>query len=111
MSTTHAAPPFDPECGAVWRSVYDAFAETGLFRLDETSLGTMRAGSILGGNVLDNRPFTEASHQILGSDGEMTLSVFTPEGGASEAPGLFWIHGGGMVLGDRFLVGEALDAA
>ena len=112
MTDLHPAPSLDPECGAIWRNVYEAFAETGLFRLDADSLEAMRGGgSLLQGNVLDGRPFTEETRRIPGPGGELELSVFTPEGGATDAPGLYWIHGGGMVLGDRFLVGEALDVA
>ncbi|MDX3663363.1 alpha/beta hydrolase [Streptomyces sp. ID05-26A] len=34
--------------------------------------------------------------------GEITLTVFRPEGLDGPAPCVYWIHGGGMVMGDRF---------
>ncbi|MEU0568752.1 alpha/beta hydrolase [Nonomuraea sp. NPDC005983] len=38
------------------------------------------------------------------------LSIFSPAGHPAGAPCVFWIHGGGMVMGDRFSqIGIALD--
>jgi len=34
--------------------------------------------------------------------GEITLTVFRPQGLTGPAPCVYWIHGGGMVMGDRF---------
>lgn len=34
--------------------------------------------------------------------GEIELTVFRPRGLAALAPCVYWIHGGGMVMGDRF---------
>ncbi|MGW6449128.1 alpha/beta hydrolase [Lentzea sp. NPDC055074] len=34
--------------------------------------------------------------------GEITLTVFRPRGLDGPAPCVYWIHGGGMVMGDRF---------
>ncbi|GHH45118.1 alpha/beta hydrolase [Lentzea cavernae] len=34
--------------------------------------------------------------------GEITLTVFRPSGLTGPAPCVYWIHGGGMVMGDRF---------
>ncbi|MFS8096005.1 alpha/beta hydrolase [Lentzea alba] len=34
--------------------------------------------------------------------GEITLTVFRPPGLTGPAPCVYWIHGGGMVMGDRF---------
>jgi acetyl esterase/lipase len=48
---------------------------------------------------------------VPGPDGgpEVPLSVVTPAGGAHGGPGIYLIHGGGMVLGNRFMgVSEAI---
>lgn len=109
--TTHPAPPFDPECGANWARVREVFADG--FVLSEETLELTRGGALFGKDmVLAGRAVSEQELQIPGPAGEMTLSVFTPEGGvAPGAPGLYWLHGGGMVTGTRYLCPEALDMA
>lgn len=44
---------------------------------------------------------------IEGPRGEITLSVISPRGGVTNAPGLYYVHGGGMIVGDRFSVVSA----
>lgn len=39
--------------------------------------------------------------------GELTLAVFSLAEAVGPTPAIYWIHGGGMVLGDRFGVEEA----
>lgn len=47
-------------------------------------------------------PFeTDAERQDV-TVGEITLTVFRPKGLDGPAPCVYWIHGGGMVMGDRF---------
>ena len=36
------------------------------------------------------------------ADTDITLSVFTPSTVAAGAPCVYWLHGGGMIMGDRF---------
>ncbi|MDR2997750.1 MAG: alpha/beta hydrolase, partial [Microbacterium sp.] len=36
-------------------------------------------------------------------DPEIVLTIISPQGGAQNGPGLYAIHGGGMVLGNRFM--------
>ncbi|MGW0725881.1 alpha/beta hydrolase [Streptomyces mirabilis] len=55
---------------------------------------------LLEGRSVDRREVT-----VSGEDGaRIPLSVFSPAGTAhaAGAPCVFWIHGGGMVMGDRF---------
>jgi len=105
-------PPLDPECGAVWRSLSDAFFGGGSPRIDAEALPALRAQAFPGRDgLLAGRRVTERTLRIPGPRGEIALSVFTAEGSAARAPGICWIHGGGMVMGDRYGAVEALDAA
>lgn len=53
--------------------------------------------------VQTNPQLTHAEHDILSPDGHsFRLSVFTPTAAARPLPVLFFIHGGGMISGDRF---------
>jgi acetyl esterase/lipase len=58
------------------------------------------AEDVLAGRVVDRREVTVAA-----PDGaRIPLSILSPAGGgpATGAPCVYWIHGGGMVMGDRF---------
>jgi hypothetical protein len=46
MTTVHSAPPFDPECGATWRSVSEAMFEGRGPRVDAESLATIRGAEL-----------------------------------------------------------------
>jgi acetyl esterase/lipase len=39
-------------------------------------------------------------HQYPGPDGSLTLRLYRPETAAALSPGLIYIHGGGMIMGD-----------
>ena len=104
------APALDQECGASWRELSAVFG--GGLRIDATSLAAVRSAPFMTRDaLLVDRPFTERELQIPGPECDLTLSVFTPDALVDEAPGIFWIHGGGMVIGDRFMCSEALDIA
>ncbi|MBO9577960.1 MAG: alpha/beta hydrolase [Microbacteriaceae bacterium] len=46
--------------------------------------------------------------QVPGYEGaEITLSIFEPADGVKSGAGIYWIHGGGMLIGDRFLGAQA----
>ncbi|MDX8146677.1 alpha/beta hydrolase [Lentzea sp. BCCO 10_0061] len=47
-------------------------------------------------------PFKTDAEQHDVTLGEITLTVFRPEELTEPAPCVYWIHGGGMVMGDRF---------
>jgi acetyl esterase/lipase len=74
--------------------------------LDAEALAQIRPFSsmpvepLLKGRAVDRREFT-----VPGPDGTtIALSVFSPTGDESPngAPCVYWMHGGGMVMGDRF---------
>lgn len=106
------APPLDPECGAVWRAISDAFVGGGSRNLDARLLPALRAQPLHSReSLLDGRRYSARDLRIPGPAGEILVSVFTPDVRAALVPGILWIHGGGMVAGDRFGAVEALDAA
>ena len=99
--------PLDPEAGAAWRAVFDGL--DGGLRIDGETLDVVRALSVGDRDaLLAGRPYDE---RTVDADG-VTLSVFTPtERVASPAPCLYWVHGGGMVMGSRWMAEKALDTA
>lgn len=102
-------PPVDPEVGAPWEAMVEL---VGAFEFDAGNLAEVRSLSPLGlDELLAKRAFTHEERAVPGPAGDVVLSVFTPEGHPGTGPGLFWIHGGGMVMGTRFMAGEALDTA
>ncbi|MDG4816563.1 alpha/beta hydrolase [Micromonospora sp. WMMD956] len=55
--------------------------------------------------LLDGRAIARREVRIAGPDGgDIPLSVFSPAGRdrTGPAPCVYWMHGGGMVMGDRF---------
>lgn len=61
---------------------------------------TMPIEPLLEGRAIDRREFAVAS----ADNAQIPLSVLSPAGvdRSSAAPCVYWIHGGGMVMGDRF---------
>ncbi|KAF2250155.1 lipase [Trematosphaeria pertusa] len=55
-------------------------------------------------SILKAKPhLTHVEHSISGPDGNtVVLSVFAPKAPAAALPALYYIHGGGMISGDRF---------
>ncbi|PZG20122.1 hypothetical protein C1I95_10225 [Micromonospora craterilacus] len=99
MITTSSRPDVDPELAAL-------LAEMPLTSiLDEHALAQVRPDfsapiePLRDGRSIDQREFVARA-----ADGaEITLSVFRPAGDrTTPAPCVYWIHGGGMIMGDRF---------
>lgn len=109
MAGTVSRPPFDPE-------IERALAEQGV--VDPPLLSTLtiemlpRARELASAKATSafatameshGRDFRVDERQIPGPDGapSVTLLILEPPGSADERPVIFWIHGGGMVRGDR----------
>ena len=106
------APAFDPESGATWRTISDTVFGGGGFRIDHETLEHARSLELTSReSLLAGRPFVDRELKIPGPVGEITLSVFAPQEPSRPGPGLYWVHGGGMVVGTRFDAVEALDVA
>lgn len=104
-------PPLEPEAGAVWREFVDGVLGGTGPRVAADTLDIARSFVPDPEALLASRRFEQRELRIPGPAGEMTISLFTPEQHATRSPGMFWIHGGGMVAGNRFAAVEALEAA
>ncbi|MEX5709429.1 alpha/beta hydrolase [Parafrankia sp. FMc6] len=110
----HSTPAMDEECAAAWRLILDKYFGGAAGRIDITEdiIPKARAHKMPSREMLlEAFPFTEEEHAIPGPESEITISVFTPIDHGDTGPGIFWIHGGGMVTGDRFGVVPALRLA
>ena len=97
---TQQPPPFDPELGRLLAELPP------VPELNPEVLAQIRPFSFvpveaaLAGRAVDRREVSVAN-----PDGtQLALSVFSPAGTgqAAAAPCVYWMHGGGMVMGDRF---------
>src|SRR4029450_10745816 len=96
MTTVRSAPPFDPECGATWRTISEtmfggrgpridaeSLAHTSAFelpRIAPESLPTPRAFDLSHLEaLLEGRPYSPRELRLPGPAGDLTLSVFTPD--------------------------------
>ncbi|MDQ0821468.1 acetyl esterase/lipase [Arthrobacter sp. V4I6] len=108
MPTTPVRPPYDAELAAL---------------LDNSPLPTTVTADMIGflranpfGPTLDDlvatRPITHAEYKIPGPAGDLVASVFTPTDSEESAPAIYHLHGGGMILGNRFTgISHVLDWA
>jgi acetyl esterase/lipase len=59
---------------------------------------SMPVATVLEGRAVEHRDLTITTPD----NARLPLSVFTPAGKSTAAPCVYWIHGGGMIMGDRF---------
>ena len=102
--TTLARPPFDPELEAALALVGDQLPST----LTAEMIPLMRQSPVSGEDeifaVLAERGFVWRDVSIPGHDGdEIVVSVIHKEGRTGTGPGFFHTHGGGMIIGNRWL--------
>ena len=105
-----ARPPFDPELAAALPTVNEVLPSS-LHPQDlERVRGQVSAAFLPIDEVIGDRPIEYSDRTIPGPDGapEVTVTVLRPRGGVSGAPGIYHTHGGGMVLGDRFVGADQL---
>lgn len=104
---------------------YDPALEPGLATfIDTVEPFPLRADTILASRahfarimpaldeIVGDRPVRVEHHSAPGPPGgeDVTLTVLRPQAGVRDAPGIYGIHGGGMVLGDRFFgAGELIE--
>ena len=104
MTTTTARPPFDPELEAALALIGDQMPPT----LTAEMIPLLRQSPVTGTEdvfaLLDERGFTHRDVTIAGHDGdEIVVSVVEKAGRTGAGPGFFHTHGGGMILGNRWL--------
>ncbi|MFE6360274.1 alpha/beta hydrolase [Streptomyces sp. NPDC057806] len=108
--TSHALarPPYDPELGELLaNSPLPAVITAEMIEPLRAAPFTAPIEEVLATRALDHRVVT-----VPGPDGELTASVFTPRDKAATAPGIYFLHGGGMIVGDRFTgIANILDWA
>ena len=102
--TTLRRPPFDPELEAALALVGDQLPST----LTPEMIALMRQSPVSGEEeifaVLAERGFTRRDVTIAGHGGdEIVVSVVEKEGRTGTGPGFFHTHGGGMIIGNRWL--------
>ena len=104
-----ARPPFDAELAPALEGLPGYFTT-----LEPSAIGEFRAATARSRSSIDDaivgRPVEITDHRVTGHDGgEIAVSVVRPEvhatGGATgSAPGIYLLHGGGMVGGSRWSV-------
>ncbi|RPF20500.1 alpha/beta hydrolase [Myceligenerans xiligouense] len=93
-----ARPGVDPEIAAFLERL------PAMPSLDADTLATIRPYSsapiepLLEGRRVQRREQSVRSHDGV----ELPITVLVPEERTGAAPGVLWLHGGGMVMGDRF---------
>ena len=102
--TTLRRPPFDPELEAALALVGDQLPST----LTPEMIPLMRQSPVSGEEeifaVLAERGFTRRDVTIAAHGGdEIVVSVVEKEGRTGTGPGFFHTHGGGMIIGNRWL--------
>lgn len=101
MNRPTARPPFDPELAAVLEELAEVMPPT--FTADMIPLLRQGADSSLTLQALDEADIERRDVTIRGHDGgEIVVSVLRSAGRAGTGPGIYFIHGGGMISGDRW---------
>lgn len=72
--------------------------------LNPKILAQMRQYNVPAEAYLEGRPVERREVAVKSADGfDLPISVFHPKGTTvTDAPCIYWVHGGGMVMGDRF---------
>ncbi|MFE6129736.1 alpha/beta hydrolase [Streptomyces sp. NPDC056437] len=97
---THARPDIDPELRALLADMALP-SELGPEVLAQLrDLPSTPVDTLLEGRAVERREATVPS----GDGAQIPLSIFSPAGARrpTKAPCVYWMHGGGMVMGDRF---------
>lgn len=104
--------PLDPEAGAVWRVLSETMFDGAGPVINADTLELIRSVDLTTReSLLAERSFDEEVVGVEVDGGRVDMSVFTPENHRPGSPGIYWIHGGGMVTGTRYMATDALDVA
>ncbi|MFB7501664.1 alpha/beta hydrolase [Streptomyces sp. NPDC056161] len=108
LPRTPVRPPYDAElCALLVNSPPPATVTADLIESLRAVPFTAPIEEVLSTRALDHRVVT-----VPGAEGELTASVFTPRGKATSGAGIYFLHGGGMIIGDRFTgIENILDGA
>ncbi|WP_194903920.1 alpha/beta hydrolase [Catenulispora rubra] len=112
MADSLNRPELDPESAAPWLAFPGNVLDRTPTGLSMETLSRARSYGPPGREtLLAGRQITDKDVEIPTPNGQLTLAVFTPEEQVPNAPGIYWIHGAGLVAGDRYGAGDALDLA
>lgn len=104
--THQQRPPYDPELAP-------ALAASPLPQTVTVDMvGALRASPFSPpvDDLLASRAIDRVERTFPGPDGQIAVTVFRPRGGSESRPGILFLHGGGMIIGDRFAgIEELLD--
>lgn len=95
-------PPFDAELGAVLTVLGESFPSS----ITPEMIPLMRQAPLLAvaDELFAERGITRRDVTIPGHDGDsIEVTVLAKEGHTGVGPGIFHTHGGGMIIGDRFV--------
>lgn len=103
-----ARPPYDPQLAVLLdNSPLPAVITADMIEQLRAAPFTAPIDEVLATRALD--------HQVRAvpvAGGEVAASVFIPRGGAATKPGIYFLHGGGMIIGDPFTgIANILDWA
>jgi acetyl esterase/lipase len=95
-------PPFDPELKCLLAKLEGVIPST---RTPEMIPSMRNAPSLPIAELIAGRPITHTERRIAGPEAgsDLTISVFAREDHKAGGPGIYFIHGGGMISGNRFL--------
>lgn len=106
----HPGPPYDAEQGVVLTAMADLLPPT----LTPDMIGAARVSQVSQpvAELIGDRPITVQDRVVPAADGrpDLVVSVLRRRDHTSVGPGVVLLHGGGMIMGDRFLgVQQVLD--
>lgn len=110
MTDTPARPPYDPELARTLDALRDVLPAT----ITTEMIPVVRAAAAARSDVdaaIGDRPVVHRTVIVPGHRGDpIQVSVLRRRDHAGAGPGLYHVHGGGMILGDRFTdLGLLLD--
>ncbi len=105
--TRYPAPPFDVELGAALAAIREMVPAT----MTPEMIGPLRDATLMSipiADLIGERPIRHEERTVPGPAGapDITLSIFTRTDHQAAGPGIFHTHGGGMVMGHRFVGAE-----
>ncbi len=106
MTTAPVRPPYDPELAALLPAVNEVLPSSILPDDLDRVREQVAAAFLPIDDVIAGRPIEYSDRTIPGPEGapDITVTILRPAGQRIEnAPGIYHTHGGGMILGDRFV--------
>lgn len=104
MTDTIARPPFDPELEAALLLAGGEIPTTLTLEMIPFMRESIVSGEDLMADLLASRGFVSRDVTIAGHGGdEIVVSVVQKQGRTGVGPGIFHTHGGGMIIGNRWL--------